>query len=84
MVCLDFVICNPGQCKFFPLVSPRHSSCYEEEECRIDHDCHDYQKCCENPCGILKCYDMDVDPLEKIGKLKVSRITLEQRLRTLA
>ena len=60
--------CNPGQCPIFPIVNKHDRACFEEETCKTDHDCQSNQKCCENPCGISKCYRTTPTIMETTGK----------------
>lgn len=48
---------NPGECPVFPIVSARHESCFEKSNCDSESDCKRTERCCENPCGINKCYE---------------------------
>lgn len=68
---IGFLTSNPGQCPIFPVVGNRHKSCYLKDNCFQDSECKKTQKCCENPCGINRCYEVDQDPLQNIEKCPI-------------
>ena len=60
------VAANSGLCPGYPKVSPRDKTCFITPNCKKDSDCiqirgksRKSQKCCENPCGVTLCQDVD-------------------------
>ena len=60
------VAANSRLCPGYPKVFPRDKTCFITPNCKKDSDCahirgksRKFQKCCENPCGVTLCQDVD-------------------------
>eukprot|EP00493_Phyllostaurus_siculus_P026817 UN27163 len=86
LINVGMVAANSGLCPGYPKVSPRDKTCFITPNCKKDSDCvqirgksRKSQKCCENPCGVTLC--QDVDPvkakLRELEKCPAPRLSVE-------